>query len=372
MAMTKPGHRRNNVRRTPQGFHTHLPIRRVGRLLPGLALLACERSGNERPGGEPVEAPPSATAPDAEGTDLAAFREAFEVVGELTLEETEDAMVVIPMVYPVEGGRFLLVEPMEGKVNLYGPDGGLIRTVGRSGGGPGEFAFPMGGDLLPNGAVAVADVGSPRLTFFPAEDGGDPEVMLSPLEAAAGIWGLGGARYLLAGVVSLSEERPSLLHIWNRESGELENSFMPIGVPDRVLPRARSAPASNAVIRGDTIWGVWALSDTLYGFDLMGELRERIPIPMPRPIGDIGDRSRQTPNVYRPYPLNVGRMAVSTVVGDVSDAEWDLVIMDRAGNALWGGIDIPRLMVVADDLFYFDDPASELPNRWLVARWRGP
>ncbi len=371
MAKTRPGHRRTNSHRTRPGFRTHSPIRPTGCLLSALALLACQGPDNAPPAGTGT---PSKSAPraGAEGVDLEAFEEAFEVVRELTLEETDQAMVVIPMVYAVAGGNFLFAEPMEGKVNLYGPDGALMRSVGRSGSGPGEFAMPMGGDLLPDGGIAVADVGMPRLTFFPAEDGGDPEVVLSPLEAAAGIWGLGGGRYLLAGVVSMNEERPRLLHIWNRNSGELENSFLPVGVPERALPRARSSPAASAVVRGDTIWGIWALSDTLYKFDPDGGLMERIPIPLPRAMGDVADRAQDPPKVFRPYPLSDGSIAVSAVVGDVTDPEWDLVIMDRDGNALWGAANLPRLMAVADDRFYFEDPASELPNRWLVARWRRP
>ena len=339
------------------------PIVRVGVLLASLGLLSCEGAANA-----PPPNPSRATAPDDEGIDPDAFREGFEVIGDLILEETDAAMVVVPMVYPVGEGQLLLAEPLEGQVHLYSSEGSLRRNVGAKGSGPGA----MGADLLPDGEIAVTDVGARRLTFFPAEEGADPQMTSSPLEVATGIWALGRARYLLAGVASLSEERSRLLHIWNRESGELESSFMPIGVPDRALSRARAVRASSAAVRGDTIWGSWALSDTLYRFDSGGDLRERIPIPMPRPLGDLGDQANNPPNVFRPYLLDDGHIAVSIMVGNLAGSQWDLVIMDRSGNAAWAARNQPQLMAIVGDLFLFDDPASALPNRWLVARWRGP
>ena len=53
------------------------------------------------------------------------------------------------------------------------------------------------------------------------------------------------------------------------------------------------------------------------------------------------------------------------------DAVWDLLIIDRTGRQLLGAANMPQLLAVEQDLFYFDDPASVLPNRWLVARWKG-
>ena len=55
-----------------------------------------------------------------------------------------------------------------------------------------------------------------------------------------------------------------------------------------------------------------------------------------------------------------------------ADFEADLVIMDRLGQPKLQLARSPRLLFVdREDLYYFDDPASVLPNRLIVARRRG-
>ena len=49
---------------------------------------------------------------------------------------------------------------------------------------------------------------------------------------------------------------------------------------------------------------------------------------------------------------------------------WDLTIVDRRGDPVWKAAGMPRLFAVVDGLFHFDDPASLLPNHWIVARRR--
>jgi hypothetical protein len=44
------------------------------------------------------------------------------------------------------------------RVVVFGPDGGHIRTIGRQGGGPGEFNLPSALAVLSNGELVVADV----------------------------------------------------------------------------------------------------------------------------------------------------------------------------------------------------------------------
>ena len=45
---------------------------------------------------------------------------------------------------------------------------------------------------------------------------------------------------------------------------------------------------------------------------------------------------------------------------------FNLVIMDRNGNIEAMLADTPQLRVVADDVFYFQDPARLEPNRWIA------
>lgn len=316
--------------------------------------------------------------------DVEAFENAFEVANRLVLEETDEAMTVLPMVSVGAPGEFLLAEPREGQVNVYDTAGRLRRVVGRRGEGPGEFRAPIAARRTLDGGIVVADVMLSRLTFFPSGGSGEPEVVASPLPLLVGAQDLGEGRYLLSGQV-MSEQRPRLLHIWDRATNEVERSFMPIGVPEDSRPYATTYTSVDAVLEGDTIWAVWALSDTLYKFDRGGGVIETLPLSLPRPMGALpgagagvitDPRARQAAaesltQVNGIFVLSDGTLAVQTMQARGFDAVWDLLIVSRNGSPVWSAPRMPRLFAVVGDLFYFDDPASPLPGHWIVARWRG-
>ena len=313
---------------------------------------------------------------------MAAFNEAFDVIQELELEETDQAMTVQPMVTPGGDGTFLLAEPMEGQVNVYGNDGRLLRVVGGRGQGPGEFLFPLSARRTLDGGIVVADLQLARLTFF-AASGEDPEIVMSPITTVQGALDLGEDRYLLTGVLQ-SEGAPSLLHIWNRGTGDIERSFLPMGVPEESLGYAITFQGAFATLEADTIWAGWALSDTLYKFSRQGDRLDEIPLPMVRPMGTLPRAGESVPDadagadafdrftqVLAMSVIDDGNLVVTSMQSRGMDAVWDLLIIDREGRQLLGAPNMPQLLAVEEDLFYFDDPASVLPNRWLVARWKG-
>ena len=316
--------------------------------------------------------------------DVQAFENAFEVSGKLVLEETDEAMTVLPMVSLGAPGEFLLAEPREGQVNVYDTSGRLRRVVGRRGEGPGEFLAPISARRAPDGGIVVADVMLSRLTFFPSGGSGEPEVVASPLPLVLGAQDMGGGLYLLSGQI-MSGQPPRLLHIWDREADEVKRSFMPMGVPEESRPYATSYTSVDAVLEGDTIWAVWALSDTLYKFDRGGGVLEKLPLSLPRPMGVLpgtetgvitDPRARQAAaesltQVNGIFVLGDGAVAVQAMQARGFDAVWDLLIVDRHGPTVWSAARMPRLFAVIGDLFYFDDPGSLLPNHWIVARWRG-
>ena len=106
---------------------------------------------------------------------------------------------------------------------------------------------------------------------------------------------LGEDRYLLTGTLQ-AEGAPSLLHIWNRRTGDIERSFLPMGVPEESLGYALTFQGAFAALEADTIWAGWALSDTLYKFSRQGDRLEEIPLPVVRPMGTL-------PRVGRPAPM---------------------------------------------------------------------
>ena len=356
-------------------------------LLSCLPVVACDTADREMPAAAFV-ALAEAREPDGSSdttlVDTQTFRNAFEVSGRLVLEETDKAMTVLPMVSAGAPGEFLLAEPREGQVNVYDTAGRLRRVVGRRGEGPGEFRAPISARKTLNGGIVVADVMLSRLTFFPAGGSGEPEVVASPLPLVLGVQHLDGSRYLLSGQI-MSGQPPRLLHIWDRETGEVKRSFMPIGVPEESRPYAGSYTSVDAVLEGDTIWAVWALSDTLYKFDRGGGVLKKLPLSLPRPMGALPGaeagvitepRARQAAaesltQVNGVFVLDDGTLAVQAMQARGFDAVWDLLIVDRHGVRVWSAARMPRSYAVMGDLFYFDDPASPLPNHWIVARRRG-
>lgn len=317
----------------------------------------------------------------AEPIDTAAFAAAFEAVEELILEENDRSMVVDPTVSSDGNGSLLLAEPLEGQVNLYGTDGSFRAVVGGKGEAPGEFQLPLAAHAAENGEILVADMMLRRITFHPADGRDEPEAVPSPIPFIVGVQDLGNGRYLLSGADS-DRPRPRLLHIWNRESKRIEASFLPVGVTDQLLPAAASFTASNASLEGDTIWAVWALSDSLYKFNRTGERLAVLPLPLPRPgdlralTGASGDRREMrrafdsVTQVYKAFLLGNGDKVIAAMQTRGFDRVWDLLIIDRQGRLVWRATNMPRLMTVDGDLFYFRHPGSSMPNRWLVARRR--
>jgi len=93
---------------------------------------------------------------------------------------------------------------------------------------------------------------------------------------------LGGGRYLIGGSRSTYS-----LHVWSRETDEIERSFLQIRIPEKYLRLAGSYPSVFAIVERDTIWATWALADTVYKFDRDGNRLGGFPIPLPRTEGWI-------------------------------------------------------------------------------------
>lgn len=335
-----------------------------------LLAAACGDAGDAPPAGGRVS--------DSSEIDVEAFHAGFEVVRHLELEENDQSRVVLPMVAMGNEGELLAAETLEGQVNIYGADDGRLRRIlGGRGDGPGELRMPVSARRTLNGSVVVADIVQARFTFFPPAGEAEAEMANAPTTPIMDIRHLEGDRYLLAGMDE-SSDPPRVLHLWDRSTGRVERSFLPIGVPEESRSWASSFAAVATALEANTIWAVWALSDTLYQFGRDGSPMQRIPIPLPRPIGELSgpgssqesrDRDRQT-QVFGVFLLADGDIAIQSMQSRGRDPVWDLVIMGRTGVAEWKAQNLPRLYVVDGDLFYFQNPESIQPNRWVVARRR--
>lgn len=334
------------------------------------------------------DAPPRSAAPSepsSEATASSALGDAFEIVGPFELEESDEVVTVQPIVTAGEPGELLVAEPMEGQVRVYDEGGRLRANVGRKGDGPGEFAVPVTAHRARDGDLLIADPARARLTFL--SSGGPDSVQSADMAGIVlvGAHHLGGDRYLLAGHKMGPGGAPGeLLHRWNRSTGEIERSFLSMRVPEEMRALAFSMTAVVAVVEADTIWAAWSIPDTLYKFNTDGDRLAALPLALPRagaatPRG--GEATRDPVSVQEEFDavtqisniflLDGGEIVIQSMQSRGNDAVWDLLVVDREGNDLWKRTDTPRLYVVASDLFYFQDPSSVHPNKWIAAKWAG-
>jgi hypothetical protein len=305
--------------------------------------------------------------------DQDAFEEVFEVTGEVALEETDDVIVVHPMVFGASGGSILLAEPAEGQVRRYSRQGKLRRSFGRTGEGPGEMGMPVSARETGKDEVVVADLMG-RVVFFP-EDGGVPgETYKVPVSSVFDAIPLVSGRYLLAGLEGQGARR--LLHFWNRDSRELEKSFFPMpGAPEELAHSSRLAGISVQVV-GDTIWAMYSLVDTVYAYAADGSGVGTVSIPLGHDLGVSGDDGQRgiedlsVAQLFGLWLLGDGDIVVQIGWKRRAELTADLLIMNRDGIVESRLYDTPRLMLVDNDVFFFQNPTSILPNQWIVARRR--
>lgn len=83
-------------------------------------------------------------------------------------------------------GRIYVLDFNAARVVVFGPEGELIRTLGRDGGGPGEFQAPNGLSVTPEGVISVFDFGKGGLVRFDADGTVLPEISFQEFPASTG------------------------------------------------------------------------------------------------------------------------------------------------------------------------------------------
>lgn len=137
----------------------------------GWAIAACggEGGGTEwagtmdtLPGGQVVVTNPATGVWDS--------TTAWRVVEELRIgaEDGDGPEVLgqVGLVFEDAGGRIWVLESSEQHFKVFDRQGRFVRTVGRQGGGPGEFAQVAGIAPLPDGRLLVVDPQGARLSYF--------------------------------------------------------------------------------------------------------------------------------------------------------------------------------------------------------------
>lgn len=315
-------------------------------------------------------------------TDLAAFV-AWGVP--VPMEENDRVINVTPHVAVDPRGGFLVADEREAQVRLYGADGDLRRVIGRKGNGPGEFRHLSSVRRLPDGRIAATEM-SGKVSLFNAE--GEAllyarQAPVAPLYDADVL----DARHLVLAGRRAGTGGTSLVHVYDVETGAVTRAFFPIPHhPAELAGGYALAGTADAVVRGDTVAGVFALSDSIYLFDARsGTELERIAIPfehfrrLTRPMPASG----ATIQAFRTWGETFSAIAHLHWLRDGSflvqyydvrgvEPQWRLLHMDRAGRRLFEGVDTPKLLTAggASDELVFVHPAAEAPNVWVSARLR--
>ena len=124
----------------------------AGPLLAG-ALLALPAAGQQ-----PVTLP-------ATDRPLSLATRTLFTLGELDGADHESFAMVTDVAFDADGNVYVL-DSQAYRVSVFDAGGRFLRSIGRQGGGPGEFTFPSGIALLPDGSLVVNDGGRASLQIF--------------------------------------------------------------------------------------------------------------------------------------------------------------------------------------------------------------
>ena len=318
---------------------------------------------------EPESPPPLNTLPDE-----------FMVV---------DSVPITPSV-PSTLGQTHLSSFMDGTLLITDPQARAVHVINEAGQRQHSFpsnrvdqprlVSPTSARPTPDADLLVSDSGRVILYHLDETPGITAEI-LSVTVSVFDAWALGDDRYLLRGLQE-GDERRHVLHLWNAASQE-EYRFFPWPAFQDLTVFIGGLDMFDAVLRRDTLWVVYAFSDTVYAFDVDHEEPSRVhqvSIPLGRPLGIPGHvhgtqtTAQDTDLVQLTdlFLLEDGEFAVQSLrrSQDTDLLHWGLTIFDQDGEALLQHLAGPRLLLASGSDFYFADEADNESLRLIVARRR--
>lgn len=327
--------------------------------------------------------------------EAAAPREAFTPLDRhlawgrtLSLEENDAVVNVLVRATPDPRGGFLVADEQEDQVRRYDANGRLLLTFGRRGPGPREFTALNRVFRLPSGDLLAIDALS-HGAVFDSTGAALKRTFRVPVGAVKMAYLLNDS-LLLVGAQGQDErgaDADARLHLWDLRRDRLARSFFPVrGTTQAHAFAANTAGLLGASARGDTLATVFALSDTIYLFDLAGRRLGTVPLRaeglrrfdpamrMPRmDLVSVREWFGRFSLVSDVWWLRDGSFLVQYQDREGVEPRWRLVHLARDGRRLFESKDTPYLVAVdpATDTLWFVRPGSPTPNAWTSARLRG-
>jgi len=211
------------------------------------------------------------------------FTDAFTLVDSVELQQTDSALIVrISGVDVDRSGSILLGDVSEGNVKLFGPDGRLLRVIGRKGDGPREFKAPRYPRFGPDGLIYVADGQDGRVQVFDRAGALRRFIRLEDVGMVMGLAVREDGSFL---VVTDGTERSDHVLIHFDSAGTRLKEFLSI---KKVRPTGAADDALWANVRnffmdarGDTVFVTSTVSDTIWSVHLPTGRESRTHLAFP-------------------------------------------------------------------------------------------
>lgn len=278
------------------------------------------------------------------------FTSYFSLISDFPVQETDEALVVKPVVTQDPRGGLLVADSRESQVRFVSDDGDLVDYFGRPGDGPREFRSLSSVVRLNSGELLTTEI-SGRITLTDAD--GDRvirslQVAIEPLYAATV---LDDSTVILTG-----RHDGKLVHLWDTRTREVRQSFYPVPEHPAEMASAYEFTGFPAVaVRGETIVVLFALSDELRFFDGNGaelDRRLRIPYQRFRPLREP-QPAHASPEEFRRWTES---FSVASRIYWLHDGSFVIQYFDRAGSEQsWS-----TLHVAAGGEWLFEDASPKL------------
>ena len=312
--------------------------------------------------------------------EAAAFGSAFQLIDSIEFTQSPDLPIVrVSGLALIADRRFALADATESNVKLFDARGQLLKVLGRSGEGPGEFRQPRFPRFDRAGRLFVGDGQLGRITAFDAQGalrGTLPLVGISPLMGLE--LGTGGGFYLTG-----AGRDARLVHVVD----SLGNSTAGYLSLDQARPKQEpKSPVWRALSQqwlaqaGSHLYVASTLSDSLWDIDpvtgkgfsthlaVPGYVEPHLPAARPRGITEL--MAWQRSFHIAATVLASRELVVIPFVRGVLNYGDPMVLLVRPGDGPWLALKDapPPVLVTGDSIFALLHP--DAPERVVLGVFR--